>query len=255
MQTIARANRVWKDKLNGLIVDYIGVFRNLQKALSVYAQAPGNCSHSGGMPVESKDALVEPLRIAVKQATDFSIAHGVNPDAIKAAAKFERVKLLNDAREALITNDASKRKFLSLADQVVRRHKALLPHEAANEFLPDRALFEAIADKIRALMQEADISGVVEAVEALLDESIAAEGYIIHEPTEAPLDLSRINFEALRARFQEGRKRTEAERLRGAINSKLKRMVRLNKTRTNYMEKFQRMIDDYNSGAANVDQF
>lgn len=36
MQTIARANRVWQDKQNGLIVDYVGVFRNLQKALAIY---------------------------------------------------------------------------------------------------------------------------------------------------------------------------------------------------------------------------
>ena len=27
MQTIARANRVWRDKQNGLIVDYVGIFR------------------------------------------------------------------------------------------------------------------------------------------------------------------------------------------------------------------------------------
>jgi len=32
MQTIARANRVFRDKANGLIVDYVGVFRNLRKA-------------------------------------------------------------------------------------------------------------------------------------------------------------------------------------------------------------------------------
>ncbi len=37
MQTIARANRVFRDKANGLIVDYIGIFRNLQKALAIYA--------------------------------------------------------------------------------------------------------------------------------------------------------------------------------------------------------------------------
>jgi type I restriction enzyme M protein len=35
MQTIARANRVWGEKRNGLIVDYVGVFRNLQKALAI----------------------------------------------------------------------------------------------------------------------------------------------------------------------------------------------------------------------------
>src|SRR5690606_36007245 len=36
MQTIARANRVWGAKTNGLIVDYIGVFRSLKKAFAIY---------------------------------------------------------------------------------------------------------------------------------------------------------------------------------------------------------------------------
>src|SRR5712692_5212191 len=39
MQTIARANRVFGDKVNGLIVDYVGVFRDLQKALAIYGSA------------------------------------------------------------------------------------------------------------------------------------------------------------------------------------------------------------------------
>jgi len=37
MQAIARANRVSPGKRNGLIVDYIGVFRNIEKALAIYA--------------------------------------------------------------------------------------------------------------------------------------------------------------------------------------------------------------------------
>ena len=41
MQTIARANRVFPGKHSGLIVDYVGVFRNLQKALAIYGSASG----------------------------------------------------------------------------------------------------------------------------------------------------------------------------------------------------------------------
>jgi type I restriction enzyme R subunit len=41
MQTIARANRVFRDKVNGLIVDYVGVFRDLQKALAIYGSGSG----------------------------------------------------------------------------------------------------------------------------------------------------------------------------------------------------------------------
>ena len=38
MQTIARANRVFGDKVNGLIVDYVGIFRDLERALAIYAE-------------------------------------------------------------------------------------------------------------------------------------------------------------------------------------------------------------------------
>ena len=41
--------------------------------------------------------------------------------------------------------------------------------------------------------------------------------------------------------------------MRGDIESKLDSMVKRNKSRTNYQEKFQRLIDEYNAGSMNVD--
>ncbi len=55
MQTIARANRVFRDKQNGLIVDYVGVFRNLQKALAIYGAAQDG---AGDTPIHDKSELV-----------------------------------------------------------------------------------------------------------------------------------------------------------------------------------------------------
>jgi len=116
-----------------------------------------------------------------------------------------------------------------------------------------------IADKIRSLIPEADISKLMEDVEELLDESIATEGYIIgdsaHPHLKRLVDLSKVNFEELKIRFESSHKRIEAEKLKGAINSKLKQMVRLNKSRTNYLEQFQKMIDEYNSGSMNIELF
>src|SRR2546429_7217183 len=54
MQTIARANRVFLDKANGLIVDYVGVFRDLQKALAIYGSGSGGGSGGGGKPRPDK---------------------------------------------------------------------------------------------------------------------------------------------------------------------------------------------------------
>jgi len=59
----------------------------------------------------------------------------------------------------------------------------------------------------------------------------------------------------LKAKFEEGRKRIEAERLRGRINAKLRRMVRLNRTRMDYLQRYQKIIDECNAGRMNIDEF
>jgi len=260
MQTIARANRVFRDKTNGLIVDYVGVFRALQKALAIYGSASGGGIKEGETPIKDKDALVEQLREAIAETTAFCDEAGVALTELQAADGFERVKLLDDAVEAILISDESKLKYLSLAGNVTKLFRAILPDPAANEFGPRRKVFAVIAEKIRSLTPEADISEVMQDVEELLDESIAAEGYVIREPsepysTEHLVDLSKIDFEALKAHFQKSHKRIQAEQLKGAVNSKLRRMVRLNRSRMNYVERLQQMIDEYNAGSINVDVF
>ena len=64
-----------------------------------------------------------------------------------------------------------------------------------------------------------------------------------------------MDFEALKQRFAEGRKHTEAEKLRGTLNALLQRMVRRNRSRIDYQAAFQRLIDAYNAGSANVETF
>ncbi|HLL78457.1 MAG TPA: type I restriction enzyme endonuclease domain-containing protein, partial [Ktedonobacteraceae bacterium] len=95
-------------------------------------------------------------------------------------------------------------------------------------------------------------------VEDLLDLSVATRQYVIRESsgsydTSARLDLSQIDFDALSRHFARAHKHTEVEKLRGAVSSKLTRMVRLNKSRASFQERFQRMIDEYNSGSKNVE--
>jgi len=254
MQTIARANRVFEEKVNGLIVDYVGIFRDLQKALAIYGTGPGGELQPGEQPVEDKEALVEQLREAIEEAAAFCAALGADIEPILHSAGFERIALMDDAVEKIIVNDELKSKYLALATNVDRLFKAILPDTRAAEFGPRRKVLTVLAEKIRALRPEVDISEVMGAVEELLDESVSARGYVIRDKGVF-YDLSQIDFEALKQQFEQGRKRTEAEKLRGTISAKLRRLVRLNRSRINYLEEFQRMIDEYNAGSRNVKEF
>jgi type I restriction enzyme R subunit len=250
-------NRGFRDKQNGLIVDYVGVFRNLEQALAIYGSGRGGKPGEGETPVKDKENLVEALGHAVEETNGFLRERGVDAESILSADGFDRLKLLDDAREAVLGSEETKRRFLALCADVARLYKAVLPDPMASEFAPLAKLFSVMAERIRILDPEADISGVMEGVTRVLDESITARSFVIPESKgeEAPVDLSRVDFEALRKRFEEGRKSTEAEKLRGRVNSKLKGMVRLNKSRSDYQERLQRLIDEYNSGSLNINTY
>jgi len=255
MQTIARANRVYPGKVSGLIVDYAGVFRNLEQALAIYGAGGG-----GDKPVEDKSALVAALRHALAETRGLCQEQGVNLTAIQAVEGFARIGLLDDAVEALVTSEEIKRRYLDLANTVQRLYKAVLPDPSAREFAAEVNPVQVIADKIRALTPPADISLVMQQVEGLLDRSIATEGYIIREATtpygdDHWIDLSKIDFEKLAERFKTGRKRTMNEKLQGTVAQKLMALVRLNRTRMDYLERFQEMIDAYNAGSLNAEEF
>jgi type I restriction enzyme R subunit len=190
---------------------------------------------------------------------EFCVERGVNLGGIQAASGFERVKLLDAAVEAIVAADESKRRFMSLAADVLKLFKAILPDQRANEFTSVRAALAIIVEKIRALAPDPDISAVMGAVEDLLDKSVAAESYVIRESIaeyrRGLVDLSQVDLDALKEKFEKGKRHTEAERLRAMVASKLKALVRMNRSRGDYLERFQKMIDEYNAGAVNIDLF
>ena len=254
MQTIARANRVHGDKVNGLIVDYIGVFRDLESALAIYAGADAE----GAAPIQDKSKLVEQLRDAIDEVIAFCANLGVDLAQIDAASSLERIGLIDDATNSILTDDETKRAYLQGANNVLKLYKAILPDSSANAFVSICSLIYIITRKINSITASSDISDVIKAVEDLLDQSIAPTGYLIEDPayyeTDQIVDLSQIDFDQLREQFRGRHKQIEIEKLKGAINRKLSELIRFNRTRMDYQEKFEQMIAEYNA-ASDVQQF
>ena len=265
MQTIARANRVFGEKNNGLIVDYIGVFRDMQKALAIYGSSSGNGTNPGECPIETKEALVALLAEAMVEAEAFCKERGVDIQKVLDAEGFAKIAKLDDAAtnlvemqvieavadaaEQILVNDELKKKYLSHASKVVRLYKAILPDPKANDFAPKKTVLVVLAEKIRSFMEEASIEDVLKQVEDVLDQSIATTGYVIHQTeTSMLIDLSKLDFDALRAHFEKGRQRTIAAMLQSLVGKKLEQMVNKNKARMELLAKFKKLIDEYNKG-------
>lgn len=260
MQTIARANRVHGDKLNGVIVDYVGVFRDLQKALAIYGSATGGSTDEGDTPVKDKSQLVQALRDALAEMRAFCRERGVDPEPILTLYGFSKVQQMDALKEAVLLNDQVRARYMTLAAGIARLYKAILPDRAANDFAPMVALYAVITSKILTQQDPPDITRIIDDIEALLDLSIAPKGYVIREhglegdvQGNGRIDLSKLDFAKLKAQFEAGQKYTATQQLRSAIASRLETMIRLNKSRTDYLQKFQLLIDEYNSGATPID--
>ena len=256
MQTIARANRVFPGKHSGLIVDYANVFESLEKALAIYAKGKG-----GERPIRDKQKLVESLRQTISEATAFCQAHGVSLEEIEriAAGSLDRLTKIAEAVEALISPDPLRKDFLAQERLVRTLFKAVKPDPSVLEFASRVACLTTIAESIRERTGEgpADISVVMTDLNKILDASVAADGFHIPQTKSghAVIDLTKIDFEALATRFGKSKsKNLDLEQLKAAIRSQLDKLIRLNRTRADYLAKFEELIESYNAGSRNIDE-
>ena len=111
MQTIARANRVFPEKNNGVIVDYIGVFKSLEKALSIYG-APRLGSTKVDRPANVKDELIEQLELAVADARTFCENLGTKTQELVEAEEWNYIALRDAAVDKVLVDDETRREFL-----------------------------------------------------------------------------------------------------------------------------------------------
>jgi type I restriction enzyme R subunit len=247
MQTIARANRVYGDKVNGLIVDYANVFQELEKALAIYGSGTGG----GEMPVKDKKELVEALRIALDQVAEFCRKQNVDLAAIPDSSN----KLFIPAVNQLLRTDEVTDSFLGQANDVSRLYKAVMPDPIIPLLAPRAQVISELAKAIRAQKEAVNITEVMGKISEVLDQSIVSEG--LKEPGEEAktIDLSKIDFEVLEKKFAKTpNKNIEAQQLRALIERKLDKLIRLNASRYDFFDRFQKMIEAYNSGALSIEQ-
>lgn len=254
MQTIARANRNSPGKTSGVIVDYVGVFNNLQKALAIYAGS----ADQDETPIKDKESLVKALGEVLKQARTFTQSLGVDTESIMVVDALSRLSLIARAVEVLVAPDDRRREFCKLASAVTKAYKALLPDERAAPYLKQVAVLHMLADAVKAKLGPVDISAIQAKIAELLDEKL--EGVAILTPivegagAEGRVDLSNIDFDKLVKLFETSPK-VAAERVREEAENKVKKMAEANPTRVDLVGRLEKLVAEYNAGSIDTEKF
>ena len=257
MQTIARANRVYDDeKENGLIVDYGNVYKQLEKAYSIYGEGgssggTGGSSGSTERPFELLEELAKELEETIIQATDNLKELGFNlADLSNIAAKpMEKIANIKKAIDCVCLNETTRTKFEILARDVFRKYHALYPEVQVKPFVRDFNAIEAIYQQLNQQTKSADVISIIMELQQIVNESIFVDTDAANEPEGVYVDLSKLDFDKLKAAFSKTQKKnTVVYDLQRAVDLKLEQMLKENPLRLEFYERYQEIIKEYNQG-------
>ena len=111
-----------------------------------------------------------------------------------------------------------------------------------------------LVSRLRPALQRLNPGLPMEAIEGAVEE-ICRDRTALSLAEAKTIDLSKIDFGVLEKKFERSKtKNIEAQQLRALIERKLDNLIRLNASRYDYLDRFQKMIEAYNSGALSIEQ-
>jgi len=252
MQTIARANRVYDDeKENGLIVDYGNVYKQLEKAYSVYGEGGKGKASTGGEsenPIEKLEEMTVELEAAISVVENFlqEVQFDLNT-LINAETAMIKLAKIAEATNAVCLNETTRTQFEVAARDVFRKYKALYPEEQVKPFTRQYNAIEAIYGQLNQKTQSADISEVMRRLQQEVNMSVSLVKNEVRETDY--VDLSTLDFDKLRAAFaKSNNKNAVVFDLQNAIEKKLEQMVQENPIRLEFYDRYKVIIEEYNAG-------
>jgi type I restriction enzyme R subunit len=250
MQTIARANRVAEGKTNGLIVDYIGVFKHLQKALAMYAS-----TNKDDVIIREKSELLDNLESEYQALKMFLDKKEIDIEKLIEEHATDKLILLDKFANIILENKDIKKQFLNDASDLYQTYLAALPDPHADDYKHHILAIKALATRIRTVgSQSVDTSLVQKELEALLDKSIQTGEYIVPHYNKL-VDLSKLDANALHDFFFKlENKNLLAEQMQSELEEKIKERPRRNKKRLRFLERLDKLIQEYNTGSHDVEK-
>ncbi len=249
MQAIARVNRVYKDKIGGLVVDYIGIANDLKRALSLYTESGGK-----GKPAfdqdEAADVMMSKYEIVAQmfqeQPTDKTVAKGFDYKSFFGLTPKEKLSFPIQGANYILGLENGKDRFLNSVTALSKSFALSVPHQYTIDIRDEVGLFQAIKARIVKVTQSSKGKSDEEmetAIKQILSDAIASEEVVdvfdaagIKKP-----DISILSDEFLAEVKGMTHKNLAFELLKKLLNDEIKTRQRVNLVES---KKFSEMLDN-----------
>lgn len=254
MQAITRVNRVFKDKPGGAIVDYLGIFESLKKALHEYTDKDKKTT---GIDVNVAIALMQE-KLEVLQG----MFHSFDYSAYMGSSNKDRaMAIIGGMNFVLGLPEEEQKEFKQFAMELAKAHVLVSGTAKGIEVKPQVDYFKSVRATLQKLgtgnTHKRSRSEIEARVDQLLEKSIISQDVVdvfdalnIERP-----DVSILSEQFLEEIRQLKQKNVAVEMLKKLLDGKLKVMERSNLVKSErYSEKLNRALNKYrNQGITNIE--
>lgn len=245
IQTISRVNRVYPGKEKGLVVDYIGIKKNMNAALSKYA--------SRGDKMDSVEMVEESINM-VKDELDIlrRMFHGFDRAPFTHGKPLEQLQCLNMGAEHIQATKEMETRFMGH----VRKMKSAFSlcsnsEEISYEEREDIHFFSGVRSIIYKLTKgdTPDLSQMNARVNKMIEEALQSEG--VEEIIQ--VDSNTEHLDLLSEQYMERLKKLKLPNMKVKLMERLLKMVitdfkKVNKIKgVNFTERLNALVQKYNS--------
>ena len=264
MQAIARANRVYPGKPAGIIVDYVNVFKYMKKALTEYATGDDGTE----FPAKDIDQLISYIDGTIDEADSFLLSLDIALEKIIADSNtLDKLDALRSAYDTIVAKDDDKEKFKVILNTLTNLYEASKPEIFEKNWSNDKfAPLVYLHGLFYHTIDDEKVARARRKMNQILDGSVTASqdfvNYVREEPAQymikgtKAIDLSKVDVEQLRKEIKVAKyKAIEINDLKEYIEQALEQMLNRNCTRTKFSERFKRIIDSYNAGGTENEDY
>jgi len=248
MQSIARVNRVFKDKPSGVIVDYIGIGDRLKDAAVKYTKGGGK----GEVTIDINEAFGQ-LKEELNRAKSF-MPDDCNYSDWRGMSVGDKQLLVSHAVNTIIPNDSEAEDFILTEKKVSALTSMVKSHPDIQTVALDILFIQHVGVTVRKLKHPiTPVKQTEEEIKGLIRRSIDSDEIVdIYSMAgiEKP-DISILNDEFLiGAKEKKSGQAIKIEMLRQILNNEV--TVRMTKNIIKYTslkEQVDRIIDNYHKNA------
>jgi type I restriction enzyme R subunit len=248
MQAITRTNRVFKDKGNGVIVDYIGIGDNLKTATSKYTDDGGK-----GKPTIDIEQALE-LFFNQVELCKTMLPDGVYYSKWKTLREADKIPLIHSAVNAIIKYHEDAENFMKAEKKLSGLLSIVKSQPAIQDYAVDVLFIQHVSKAVRkAKSVKSSRSEQQQQIKELISQSIDSEDIIdvfamagIEKPDISILDENFL----LGAKKEKDGHALKIEIIKNILKDEIKLRIPKNiKKYTSLKEELEKVIEKYHNNA------